>query len=126
MCIIPYCLLATPVHPWLTFGHVGPHERSNRKEGSAFALFSDAFYNELQKNSELQAKKPDKVTDFLPDNVVYDPAENTLSYTYLFGEPVKTNLSKLTLLDVDLCKEEAWHKPSAPNHVTVSLGELAQ
>ena len=89
---------------------VGPHKTSPQVAGTAFALLRDAFYKEVQKLPELHSLKPDKLVDFLPQNVVYNPDENSLAHTYRGGEIVITKLSELKLPEIDLCKEDVWRK----------------
>jgi hypothetical protein len=91
---------------------VGPYKKQGQKDGSALVLLTDAFYKELQKLPKLHANKPEKVPHFLPENITYDPDQNTLTHTFRFGESVVTKLSELNLPEVDLCKEQAWRKPA--------------
>ena len=91
---------------------VGPYEAHSQNRSSAFALFRDAFYRELQNLPILHVKKPGKVTDFLPENVIYDVEQNTLTHTYRGGNVILTKLSELELPEIDLCDESVWRKPA--------------
>jgi hypothetical protein len=90
---------------------VEPYKRKSQADRSAYALFRDAFYRELQKLTELHVKKPDKVIDFLPDNVAYDAGKNILTHSFRSGKVAITNLSELSIPEIDLCKEDAWRQP---------------
>ena len=88
---------------------IGPYENSSTdQKRTAFVLLRDAVYKELQKLPRLIEKKPDKIRDFFPSSVAYDPSANTLTHSYFSGKPSVTALSDLTISDVDLTKESTW------------------
>ena len=98
---------------------VGPYERPGvEKKNSAIELFRAAFYRELRKLPKLHAEKPEKVANFLPNNVTYDREKNTLTHTYAGGDVAVTKLSELDVAEIDLCDENSWRKP-APVQVGV-------
>jgi hypothetical protein len=86
---------------------VGPYERkATQPNRTAYNILRDAVYFELQRLPELAAENPDKVRDFLPDNVTYDIGTTELVYNYKGGEPAITRLSTLNVTAVDLIAKE--------------------
>lgn len=86
---------------------VGPYNRNAKQHNkTAFNILRDAMYVRLQNLPELVANKPEKLTDFLPDNVTYDPRTNELTHTYRGGEKAVTNLSTLKLETVSLISKD--------------------
>ncbi len=68
----------------------------------------DILYIELQKLQALAKDNPEKLADFLPDNVTYDPATNALTQNYRSGEPRTTNLGELKIEPVNLRDLKNW------------------
>jgi hypothetical protein len=88
---------------------IGPYEgRPPIAERTAFVILKDAVYKELQRLPTLHSKEPDKISDYLPANVTYDPATNALTHTYRRGEAQVTHLSALNLPEVDLTDQGNW------------------
>ncbi|HEV2161190.1 MAG TPA: hypothetical protein VGR52_02990 [Stellaceae bacterium] len=88
---------------------IGPYESHTTIEGrTAFVVIRDAVYRELQKLSTLHNKKPDKFSNFLPSNVTFDPASNSLTHTYRGGDTKITNLGSLTIPEVNLFDPLNW------------------
>jgi hypothetical protein len=82
---------------------VGPYEHKvGQPNRTAFNILKDAMYLELKSLPELAAKKPDKVADYLPDNVVYDASTTELRHTYRGGAQAVTRLSTLNLDPISL------------------------
>ena len=75
---------------------------------TAFVIIKDAVYKELQKLPILHAKEPERIADYLPSNVTYNAASNTLTHTYLRGEPRVTRLSELNIPKVELTDHCNW------------------
>ncbi len=86
---------------------VGPyHDEAAQPNRTAFNILKDAMYYELQQFPQLAAKKPDKIGDYLPDNVTYSAATTELTQTYRGGGKILTNLSTLNLAPVSLLKAD--------------------
>jgi hypothetical protein len=82
---------------------VGPHHRqAGQTNTTAFNILKDAMYNELQKFPQLVATKPEKTSDYLPENVTYNPATTELTHRYRGGSETLTNLSALKLSAISL------------------------
>lgn len=81
---------------------MGPYERHRDTRLTAFGILRDAVYKESLKLKQLHTGKPDRFDDYFPTHVKYDPAADTLTFTYRSGDPVTTNLANLKLDDVDL------------------------
>jgi hypothetical protein len=82
---------------------VGPYQhQAPQPNRTAFNIFKDAVYYELQKFPQLAATKPDKVADYLPDNVTYDATTTELVQTYRGGAQAVTRLSTLNLQPISL------------------------
>jgi len=82
---------------------LGPYERYEQTaKSSAFGVFRDAAYGELKKLGALYREKPDQFRNFLPPQVKYDPAADTLTFTYRWGDPVITDLASLEIAEIDL------------------------
>jgi hypothetical protein len=82
---------------------IGPYEAHEPMlKSSAFGILRDAVYKELQKLRQLNIEKPDRFANYLPPQVKYDPAANTLTFTYRLGDTRTTDLSALNIADVDL------------------------
>jgi hypothetical protein len=82
---------------------VGPHHHpSGQPNNTAFNIFKDAMYVELQKLPLLAQSNPDKLGDFLPDHVTYDPGNKALTHVYRDGTQVMTHLGQLALGSVSL------------------------
>lgn len=78
---------------------IGPYERKVEiKDSAAFKLLSDNFYAELQRFSEIRKRRSVSLSDFLPENVTYDPDNNALTHTFSDGE---TRITMLALLRFD-------------------------
>jgi hypothetical protein len=87
---------------------VGPYERNAaQRNRTAFNILRDAMYHRLQNFPQLAAERPDKVRDYLPDNVTYDTSTTELTHTYRGGEQVVTKLSGLNLGPVSLVAQDA-------------------
>jgi hypothetical protein len=87
---------------------IGPYERSKIQTRSAYVILRDATYRELKSLSSLHAKHPDKIDDFLPANVKFDPTANTLAHTYTGGDVQVTRLGELDIPVVNLADESNW------------------
>jgi hypothetical protein len=82
---------------------VGPYEQQAAQTNrTAFNILKDAVYFELQQFPQLAARKPDKITDYLPDDFTYDVATTDLIQTYRDEKQAVTRLSMLNLSLVDL------------------------
>jgi hypothetical protein len=82
---------------------VGPYEvQPMGRKRTAFAILQNAVYRELQQLPQLAANKPEKLPDFLPDNVTFDSATSRLTHSYRGSSSVVTNLLELDLLPVSL------------------------
>jgi len=82
---------------------VGPyHQPAAQPNRTAFNILRDATYSQLQRFPQLAASKPDKIEDFLPENVTLDSAISQLTHYYRSGEAAITNLSALNLGVVSL------------------------
>jgi hypothetical protein len=82
---------------------VGPYvHQAPQTNRTAFNILKDAVYFELQQFPQLAATKPDKIRDYLPDNVTYDVATTDLIQTYGDGKQAVTRLSMINLSPVDL------------------------
>ena len=75
---------------------------------TAHVILKDAVYKELQKLPTLHANHPEKIADFLPSSVTYDPTADTLTHAFRFGESAITKLSTLDIPDIDLFDESNW------------------
>lgn len=74
---------------------IGPYGQSGGQPNrTAFNILKDAIYHELQRFPGLAATAPEKVGDYLPDNVTYDPSTSHLTHTYRGGAQVVTNLQR--------------------------------
>ena len=103
---------------------VGPYdEHPHLATRTAFSMLRDAVYKELQRLPLLYESKPEKIADFLPANVTYDPTANTLTHSYRGGQTAVTNLSALSLPDINLCDETAWRIANSAS--LVSTAEIA-
>src|SRR5258708_37412598 len=89
-------------------GPYGGHPRIT--ERTAFVILKDAVYKELQRLPDLHSKDPSKIPDYLPSNVTYDPALNTLTHAYRRGSSQVTDLSALAIPDVDLTDPSNWRQ----------------
>ncbi len=69
---------------------------------TAHRILKEAMYFELQKLRILAVEKPDKLADYLPRNVTYDVAKDSLTHTYLGGSTRTTVLSDLHLGPISL------------------------
>ncbi len=88
---------------------VGPYDDQHRgATGTAYRIFKDAVYKTLQKLPELNARKPEKIGDFLPANVTYDGATNTLHHRFSDGNTRTTNLSTLVIPEINLFDKSNW------------------
>jgi hypothetical protein len=75
---------------------------------TAYVIIKDAVYKELQKLPTLHAKEPERIADYLPSNVTYGGASNTLTHTYLRGEQRVTRLFELNIPSVELTDRCNW------------------
>jgi hypothetical protein len=95
---------------------VGPYAKAPQpKSRTAFTILMDVTYRELQKLPVLYAKKPEKLSDFLPPSVTFDPATNSLTHLYRDGQTVITALLDLQIPDIDLCDEQNWNLTEPDN-----------
>lgn len=82
---------------------VGPYRENARQPNATAAnLLKDAAYLVLKKLPELATEHPEKLGDYFPDNIVYDPVENTLTHTYFGGSIEVTELSTLEIEPIDI------------------------
>jgi hypothetical protein len=90
---------------------IGPYKNfAHTEKRTAYILLKDAVYAQLRKLPELYAKAPEKVADFLPLGVQYDPETNTLTHTDRSGGRIVTELSNLPLPEVNLTDDGNWQK----------------
>lgn len=88
---------------------LGPYERiGTATHNTAYVMLKKLVYAELQNLSKLYENKPSKIVDFLPANVSYDHASNTLIHTYTSGKLEITNLSSLEIERVDIFDKSTW------------------
>lgn len=88
---------------------VGPYDdHTQGMTRTARRIFKDAVYKTFQKLPELHARKPEKISDFLPANVTYDSATNTLHHIFSDGNTRTTNLSTLVIPEINLFDESNW------------------
>lgn len=89
----------------------GPYrENAQQPNGTAYNILKEAAYLELQKLPELATAHPEKLGDYFPDNIVYDPVENTLTHTYFGGSIAVTELSSLNIKPIDIT-DKALRRP---------------
>jgi hypothetical protein len=89
---------------------VGPYQQNALQPNmTAFNVLRNVMYRELKKLPSLAAAKPDKVSDYLPDNVSYDAQTTSLTHTYFGGEQRTTDLSALQIVEVDLLDKQ-YHR----------------
>jgi hypothetical protein len=69
------------------------------------------MYYELQQLPQLAASKPDKIADYLPDNVTYKVATRALIHTCRGGQQVVTTLSMINLQAVSLIADGIRRQP---------------
>jgi|GEM_PF-2780270 len=82
---------------------VGPYnEKAGQQNRTAANILKDAAYIELQRLPELAKQKPEKLGDYFPSNISYDPGSKILTHTYAFGSQATTDLSQLQLDPVSL------------------------
>jgi hypothetical protein len=81
---------------------IGPYERHRDTRLTAFGILRDAVYNEFLKLKQLYTEKPDVFDGYFPTHVKYNPAVDTLTFTYRSGDPVTTSLADLELGDINL------------------------
>jgi hypothetical protein len=82
---------------------VGPYaHQASQPNRTAFNILKDAVYFELQKFPQLAASEPDKLREYLPDNVTFDVATTDLVQTYRGGGEAVTRLSSLDLASISL------------------------
>jgi hypothetical protein len=70
------------------------------------------MYHALLEFPTLAASKPDKVPDYLPDNVTYDASTTALTQTYRGGGQVTTILSTLAIPPISLIGDEIRSPPT--------------
>ena len=82
---------------------VGPYERRGLKVNrTAFNILRDGMYEQLVELPTLAAQLPNKLQDFLPDNVVYEYANASLTHAYRGGTTESTNLRGLVIPTISL------------------------
>lgn len=82
---------------------VGPYKENGRQQNRTAAnILKDASYIELQRLPELAEQKPEKLGDYFPSHISYDPESNVLTHTYASGSQAITDLSQLQLDPVSL------------------------
>src|SRR5262249_9684090 len=82
---------------------LGPYtDKRQQQNPTAFNILKDAVYFELKTLPELAREKPEKLRDFLPDNVSFDEAKSTLTHTYRLGRQTATDHALLELKPVSL------------------------
>lgn len=96
----------------------GPHGSPPEvRERTAYVLLGDILYTKLRTGlPRLAQKKPEKLGDFIPPSVAYDPATNTLTRTYTGGTERHTRLDSLELPEVDPFDSTNWLKADQPTH----------
>jgi len=88
---------------------LGPFaEQPQSTKRTAHVILKDLVYKELQKLPELYGKVQNNLDDFLPANVKYDVAANTLTHIFLRGNAQITNLAELEIPDIDLGNRSNW------------------
>ena len=86
---------------------IGPFERKySQKNDTAFVLLRKAVYLELKKMKNLADRLPEKIGDFLPDNVKYDVLSNALLHSYRSGDPHITRLDQIPVEPIELAATE--------------------
>ena len=101
---------------------IGPYsKRSTDKKRTAFIILKDAVYFEFKKLAVLNKNAPQKISQFLPSNVKYNPKTNTLTHSYRGGEKEVTKLSQLRLVAVDLCDEKNWYVDTVEDNQTTAV-----
>jgi hypothetical protein len=83
---------------------IGPYERHRDRDNrlTAFGILRDAVYKEFLKLKQLHVDNPDRFDDYFPGHVKYDPAADTLTFTYRSGDSVTTSLVDLSLGEINL------------------------
>jgi hypothetical protein len=72
---------------------VGPYQQNALQPNpTAFNLLRNAFYSKLSRLPELATMKPDKLQDYMPENLAFDRESATLTHTYRFGSQAITAL----------------------------------
>lgn len=93
---------------------VGPYDRTNRQANeTAFNLLSRAMYTTLKRLPDLAAGRPEKLRDYLPDNVSYDAASKTLTHTFPDGRFTTTDIGSLVVEPVDFYDKNVMRKLTA-------------
>jgi hypothetical protein len=88
---------------------IGPYATAQPPANrTAFVILKEAVYRQLQKLPALHSKNPEKLPDYLPPTVTFDPATNSLTHTYSGGQAVVTCLSDLQVPEIDLCAEQNY------------------
>ena len=73
---------------------IGPyHSHPHENPRSAAALIESAFYAKMKGLRKLSKEHADRIGDYLPNYVTFDPAANVLTHTYRDGQTRTTNLS---------------------------------
>ena len=75
---------------------LGPYDRrAGPTNATAHKIIRDVVYSQLKGLRALAANERKIFSDFLPANVTFDPATNSLTHRFRFGEERITNLSRI-------------------------------
>jgi hypothetical protein len=100
---------------------IGPYEDDEKiTKRTAYVILKDAVYKELQKLPNLYVREQDKIARYLPSNVTYVAASNSLIHNFRMGAPQVTNLSALRIPEVNLFDENIWEDLQEVSTVTLS------
>lgn len=83
---------------------IGPYARHRDSDDrlTAFGILRDAVYKEFFKLKQLHVENPNRLGDYFPGHVKYDPAAEILTFTYRSGDSVTTSLADLSLGVINL------------------------
>ncbi len=88
---------------------IGPYNQPNQQTNqTAFVLFKDMVYRELQNLPALYDKEPGRVPDYLPPSVTYDRPSNSLTFNWRRGPSAVTDLSAISPPLIDLTEQANW------------------
>lgn len=101
---------------------VGPfNQPATQPNMTAFNILRNSLYAELRRMPQLASQKPDKIGDFLPDNVTLDVQAATLIHVYAGGSTAVTDLNTITVAEIDLFDPKYRREPSAEERAVASV-----
>ncbi len=86
---------------------IGPFDRKGAQNNlTAFKIIHNLLYLELKKLPDMAVSSPDKVSNYLPDNISYNKRKKALVHVYRGGSKVVTRLKKVDVKEIDLYSQE--------------------